>query len=189
MLWTAHTVIFIKFEYITVSLLYITYGFNSTTLKYFGHLMQGTDSLEKTLVLGKVERRRRRGEQDKMVGWHHQLDAHEFEQALGVGDGQGSKELDTTEQLNWTHLELATQILQKISQNFTSNLYYYISCWQGYTHPQVGTHWSCTIHNTLQIMITISHSHYNLFSLWFWACCPFRWNYSSLLNNCYSSFN
>ena len=62
--------------------------------------MQRTDSLEKTLVLGKVERRRRRGEQDKMVGWHHQLDAHEFEQALGVGDGQGSKELDTTEQLN-----------------------------------------------------------------------------------------
>ena len=43
-----------------------------------------------------------------MVGWHHQLDGHEFEQALGVGDGQGSlacchpwgqKESDTTEQL------------------------------------------------------------------------------------------
>ena len=28
--------------------------------------------------------------EDKMVGWHHQLDGHEFEQALGVGDGQGS---------------------------------------------------------------------------------------------------
>ena len=47
----------------------------------------------------------------EMVGWHHQLNGHEFEQALGVGDGQGSlaccspwshKELDTTEQLNWT---------------------------------------------------------------------------------------
>ena len=45
-----------------------------------------------------------------MVGWHPQLDGHEFEQALGVGDGQGSlvccspwghKELDTTKQLNW----------------------------------------------------------------------------------------
>ena len=44
-----------------------------------------------------------------MVGWHHQLDGHEFEQALGVGDGQGGlaccspwggKELDTTEPLN-----------------------------------------------------------------------------------------
>ena len=59
MLWTAHTVIFIKFEYITIGLLYITYGFNSTTLKYFGHLMLRSDSLEKTLVLGKVEGRRR----------------------------------------------------------------------------------------------------------------------------------
>ena len=47
--------------------------------------------------------------EDEMVGWHHQFDRHEFEQAPGVGDGQGSlascspwgrKELDTTEQLN-----------------------------------------------------------------------------------------
>ena len=28
--------------------------------------------------------------EDEMVGWHHQLDGHEFEEALGVGDGQGS---------------------------------------------------------------------------------------------------
>ena len=28
--------------------------------------------------------------EDEMVGWHHQLDEHEFEQALGAGDGQGS---------------------------------------------------------------------------------------------------
>ena len=47
--------------------------------------------------------------EDEMVGWHHQLDGHEFEQAPGVGDGQGSlaccspqgcKELDTTKRLN-----------------------------------------------------------------------------------------
>ena len=47
--------------------------------------------------------------EDEMVGWHHRLYGHEFEQALGVGDGQGGlaccspwirKELDTTEQLN-----------------------------------------------------------------------------------------
>ena len=46
--------------------------------------------------------------EDQMVGWHRPLDGHEFEQALGVGDGHGSlacspwgcKELDTTEQLN-----------------------------------------------------------------------------------------
>ena len=49
--------------------------------------------------------------EDKMFGWHHWLDEHEFEQALGVGDGQGSmvccslwdhKESDTTEWLKWT---------------------------------------------------------------------------------------
>ena len=47
--------------------------------------------------------------EDEMVGWHHQLDGHEFEQASGVSDGQGSlvscslwalKESDMTEQLN-----------------------------------------------------------------------------------------
>ena len=49
-------------------------------LQYFGHLMQRTDSLEKTLMLGKIEGRRRRGmTEDEMAGWHHQLDGHEFE--------------------------------------------------------------------------------------------------------------
>ena len=48
--------------------------------------------------------------EDEMVGWHHRLNGHEFEQALGVGDGQGGlaccnlswgcKGLDTTERLN-----------------------------------------------------------------------------------------
>ena len=57
-------------------------------LQYFGHLTQRVDSLEKTLMLRKIEGRRRRGPQ--MVGWHHQLNGHEFEQALGDGEGQGS---------------------------------------------------------------------------------------------------
>ena len=59
-------------------------------LQYFGHLMQRTNSLEKTLILGKIEGRRRGQTEDEMVGWRHRLDGHEFEQALGVGDGQGS---------------------------------------------------------------------------------------------------
>ena len=77
-------------------------------LQYFGPLMQRTDSLEK--MLGKFEGRRKKGmTEDEMVRWHHRLDGHEFEQALGVGDGQGSlaccspwdcKELDMTEQVN-----------------------------------------------------------------------------------------
>ena len=40
-------------------------------LQYFGHLMQRADSLEKPLMLGKTESRRRRKWQDEMVGWHH----------------------------------------------------------------------------------------------------------------------
>ena len=40
-------------------------------LQYFGHLMQRGDSFEKTLMLGKIEGRRRRGRQNEMVGWHH----------------------------------------------------------------------------------------------------------------------
>ena len=56
-------------------------------LQYFGHLMQRVDSFEKTLMLGKIEGWRRRGRQ--RMRWHHRLDGHEFEQAPGVGDGQG----------------------------------------------------------------------------------------------------
>ena len=61
-------------------------------LQYFGHLMWRTDSLEKTMMLGKIEGRRRRGRQKirRMVGWHQRLNGHEFEQGPGVGDGQGS---------------------------------------------------------------------------------------------------
>ena len=41
-------------------------------------------------MLGKIEGGKRRGREDEMVGWHHQLNGHEFEQAPRVGDGQGS---------------------------------------------------------------------------------------------------
>ena len=61
--------------------------------------------------------------EDEMVGWHHQLDGHEFEQAPGVGDGQeslaccspwGRKELDTTEQLNWTELPFLNKLISVV---------------------------------------------------------------------------
>ena len=74
-------------------------------LQNFGHLMRRADSLEKTLMLGKVEGRRRRDE-DEMVGWHHGLNGHEFVQTPGDSEGQGSlacyspwshKESDMTE--------------------------------------------------------------------------------------------
>ena len=63
-------------------------------LKCFGHLMKRTDSLENTLMLGKIEGRRRRGRQRMRwldgITYNHEMDGHEFEQALGVGDGQAS---------------------------------------------------------------------------------------------------
>ena len=76
-------------------------------LQYFGHLMQRADSLEKTLMLEKIEGLKKNGmTEDGMLGWHHWLNRHEFEQALGDGDVQesleccslwGRKESDTTE--------------------------------------------------------------------------------------------
>ena len=77
-------------------------------LQYFGHLMQRT---EKDPDAGKDWRLEKGTTEDEMVGWHHWLDGHEFEQAPGVGGGWGSlaccspwcrKESDTTEPLNWT---------------------------------------------------------------------------------------
>ena len=59
-------------------------------LQYFDHLMQKVNSIEKTLMLGKTEGRREGTTEDETVGWHHRLNGHQFKQALGVGDGQGS---------------------------------------------------------------------------------------------------
>ena len=80
-------------------------------LQYFGHLIRRADSLDKMLflMLEKIERLKAGGEGDdrgEMVGWYHRLNGHEFEQAPGDGEGQGSlvccspwgrKESDTTE--------------------------------------------------------------------------------------------
>ena len=52
-------------------------------------------------MLRKIEGRRRRGRQDEIVGWLHQINEHEFEQALGVGDGQGNLECCSP----WVHKE------------------------------------------------------------------------------------
>ena len=49
-----------------------------------------TDSFEKTLMLRNRRQEEMGTAEDLMVGWHHQLNGHEFEQAPGVGDEQGS---------------------------------------------------------------------------------------------------
>ena len=93
------------------------YSFEGLVLKlklqYFGHLMWRTDSLEKTLMLGKIEGGRRRGQQ-KMRWLDGITDPMDMSlSAPGVGDGQGGlvccspwghKESDMTECLNWTEL-------------------------------------------------------------------------------------
>ena len=58
-------------------------------LQYSGHLMLRADLLEKTLMVGKIEGRRRWW-QGEMVGWHHWLNGHESEQTPGNSKGQGS---------------------------------------------------------------------------------------------------
>ena len=57
-------------------------------LQYFGHLIRRADSLEKILMLGKIEGRRKRATEDEVVGWHHRLNRHEFEQTQGDSEGQ-----------------------------------------------------------------------------------------------------
>ena len=88
-------------------------------LQYFGHLMWRTDSLEKTLILGNIEGRRRRGatENDMVSHW---LNGCEFKQTPGDSEKHGSlaccsprgrKELDMTEQLNWRRQWHPTPVL------------------------------------------------------------------------------
>ena len=58
--------------------------------QYFGLLMHRVDSLEKILMLGKIEDGEKGMTEDEMIGWHHRLNGLVFEQALGDGEGQGS---------------------------------------------------------------------------------------------------
>ena len=83
-------------------------------LQYFGHLNEKNRLIGKDPCYGKDWRQEAKGmTEDEMIGWHHWLNGHEFEQAAGVGDGQGSltccspwdrKESDMTEWLNQTEL-------------------------------------------------------------------------------------
>ena len=89
--------------------------------QYFGHLMWRADSFEKTLILGKIEDRRQRGQQRMkwLDGITDSMDM--FGWTLGVRDGQwglayygswGRKESDTTEHLNSTELNVGFYSLQ-----------------------------------------------------------------------------
>ena len=87
-------------------------------LQYFGHLMRRTDSLEKTLMLGKIWRQQeKRVTEDEMLREHYRLNGHAFKQSPGDGEGQkglvccspwGCKEVDMTQRLN-SHSHLSSQ--------------------------------------------------------------------------------
>ena len=76
-------------------------------LKYFSHLIRRANSLEKTLMLGKIEAGGEVGDRDEMAGWHHRLNGNEVEETPDDSEGQGNlaccslwghKEPNTTEQ-------------------------------------------------------------------------------------------
>ena len=117
-------------------------------LQYFDHLRQRAYSLEKTLMLGKIEGRRRGGvTEDEMVGWHHRLNGHEFEQALGGLQSMGSQKVRqdlTTEQrtevacnlsvLAFSHSVTLRRFIQVIGY-INSSFLFLLSCilWNRYT--------------------------------------------------------
>ena len=101
---------------------------------YFGHLMLRTDLLEKTLMLGKIEGRKRMGWQSMRCCMASPTDGHEFEQAPEVGDRQGSLicrspwghiEWDTTGLLNWTDAHI-------VSEDVDILMFFLLMYW----HPQ-----------------------------------------------------
>ena len=85
---------------------------------------------------GKEWRRKEKGTtEDEMVGWHLWCDEHEFEQALGVGEGQGSlaccspwgrKESGMTEPLNWTEITYNIVLILILGVQHTDLIYVYI---------------------------------------------------------------
>ena len=95
--------------------------------QYFGHLMQRANSLKKTLMLvGKDWGQEKWITEDKMVGWHHWFNGHEFEQTPGDGEGQGSlargcKELDITDRLNIITCKIPSILQGLVQVTFSHN--------------------------------------------------------------------
>ena len=92
--------------------------------------MGRADSLEKTLMLGKIGCRWRRGWQRMrwLAGWHHRLNGHEFEQAPRVGDGQGNLSCCS----RWGHKvsDITEWLNNDRSNNKKKNLESNTSCWR-----------------------------------------------------------
>ena len=153
-------------------------------LQYFGHLIRRADSLEKTLMLGKIEGRRRRGWQ--RMRWLDGITlGHEFEQTPRDTEGQGSleccgpwgcKESDTTEQLNNNNVFTLFCLKNKVLQNLleygtdkhrplasmkafkflTVNIWMIILMWIFEQLPQDSTVCFCLIHGAGELPLVSS---------------------------------
>ena len=116
---------------------------NNITKEIAGYEHEQSWFIGKDPDAGKDWRQEEKGMiEDEMVGWHHQLNGHELQQAQGVGDGQGSlaccspwghQELDTTERLNWVGLVM-TAIMRRVGgnqstvlQNYFADLIHFVS--------------------------------------------------------------
>ena len=99
-------------------------------LQYFGHLMRRADSLEKTLMLEEIERRKKERQEEKgtiedeIVGCHHWLNRHEFEQTLGDSGGQRKLACCSPWGLRVRH-ELATEQQQQKSHIHTISIRFF----------------------------------------------------------------
>ena len=134
-------------------------------------------------MLGKIEGRRRRGQQDEMVGWHHWLNGHEFEQTLGDSEGQGSlaccrswghKDSDKTEQLNnkiLTTVPFPVFLVQLFLFNcffFSGPSHSYINVWLSKSF-QINVWFFLLSHLGFYIILPIHFSTYQ--TLWFFYLC------------------
>ena len=72
-------------------------------LQYFGYVMRRASSLEKPLMLEDWGQKEKGAKEDEMLGWHHQLNGHEFEQTPGGSEGQGSLVGSQRVRHNWAH--------------------------------------------------------------------------------------
>ena len=163
----SRTLLFISFIYSRLYLLICNSSLGRLMLKlklqYFGHLMQRVDSLEKTLMLGGIGDRRRRGRQ-RMRWLDGITDSMDMSLSkLQVGDGQGSlvccnprghKELDVTERLNWTELRTHPWPFSKLMALHPSKLW---------LHPSssIKTFWSSPSGVRCLSLIWILHLAWN----------------------------
>ena len=144
--------------------------------------VRGTNSLEKTLMLGKMEGRRRGQQRMRCLDGHRRLDELEFEQARGVGDGREAWQaavhgVTMTEWLNWTEFYECSQLpLMPISrwlQNPISSPNFHIA------HCTLFSVVHCTYPSLMDIQIQCSNlNSLNLLSFiqnWFLFLCSLQW--------------